>query len=170
MLFGGRAPGGVGEFGGGGTLNTLPNLAGVKNADAVKTYELFHCGIGLVFHTLALPSEVPGVITGELYVPGGCLYFSRAWYYWVVRGKVPLSKAREIYETGKDLSIRVAGHCANPHPDGWAQPQPKMLEFIFSEAPGVLTEERKADGSFRYIETYHIDTLEGLKHFVERVS
>lgn len=151
-------------------LTRFPNLAGVADADRTKVYEMTQCGIGIVFHTVPFPSEVPGAITGEVHTNGGTLLFTRAWYYWVVSGDVPLKIARRIYEDGKDLAIRAAGHCGNPPPDDWADPSPESLEFIFKDHPSIYDDKAKEEGRFRYVKSYHIDTLEGLKLFVEMMS
>jgi len=70
--------------------------------------------------------------------------FERAWRYWMVSGPVPLDKAKIMYadEEGKS-SVRVAGHCGCPPPEEWAH-----------------------DG---FVDSYHIDTWQGLKLFVDTV-
>lgn len=87
--------------------------------------------------------------------------FVRAWYYWVVRGPVPLPIARKLYEhsIGKK-DVRVAGHCDCPSPneeeDGrilWASPY-----------EGPYGEEGAA------VYTYHIDSQEGLDLFVKTLQ
>ena len=149
----------------------MQNLAGVQNADAIKLQEMTEAGIFPVYHNRKLENtEVPGHYTGEVYMNGDIATFRRAWYYWVVDCKVPLSLAREIYTEAKDLQIRVAGHCENPHPDEWALHKIEELEFHFRENSSLLSEVIRANGCFRYIETYHIDTIEGLKFFVDKIK
>lgn len=89
---------------------------------------------------------------GERYgEPGTCFKgklgeytFKRAWYYWMVSGPVPLDKAKIMYadEEGKK-SVRVAGHCGCPPPEDWAHKG--------------------------FVNSYHIDTWQGLKLFVDTV-
>ena len=74
--------------------------------------------------------------------------FTRAWYYWCVSGFVPLSIAEEIYENPNGVKdIRVAGHCACPPPSEW------------------LTHHKVC--GMDVVDSYHIDTQEGLNYFVK---
>jgi hypothetical protein len=85
--------------------------------------------------------EVPTNFAGEL----GNFKFWRAWHYWVVNGPVPMDIAIKMYEDPEgSKSVRVAGHCGCPHPKEW-------------DHAG-------------FIDTYHIDTLQGLQLFVNSIK
>jgi hypothetical protein len=78
--------------------------------------------------------------------------FDRRWYYWSVKGKVPLEVAQEMYANPigrKD--VRVAGHCGCP--------EPKIGEY-----------GTDWDNGRWVVSCYHIDSQEGLNLFVETVK
>jgi hypothetical protein len=83
-----------------------------------------------------------------VYGQAGNLQFERYWRYWVARGPVPLSVARELYADpiGKE-SVRADGHCGCPPPEEW-------VEWVDGE-PCVTA--------------YHIDTAEGLALFIGKM-
>ncbi len=115
------------------------NLAGDIACNEYVKLELDLAGIDIV--EKAERGEVPSSFSGKL----GDFEFSRAWYYWVVVGNVPLNLAKDMYhgsEEGKKY-VRVAGHCGCPAPEGWAH-------------GGVVN-------------CYHIDTWRGLKLFADTV-
>lgn len=119
----------------------MKNLAGDKNCDDTIKLELRRAGIPFVKdarHT----GEVPYSVTGCL----GKFTFVRAWYYWMVRGNLPLEVAKELHENpvGK-TDVRVVGHCGCPPPEEWAT---------------------KLDGEL-FVTSYHIDSEEGLALFAE---
>lgn len=149
------------------------NLAGVEKCDDRIREELEKAGIDI--YNLGEPgrSEVPYTLYGGL---GGkpldeegrgfmdrrgvavdsmksfvSFTFTRAWYYWQVSGYVPLDIAVEMYENpnGKK-DIRVAGHCACPHPADWKV-------------------KHKVCG-MNVVDHYHIDSQEGLNYFVETLK
>lgn len=151
----------------------MKNLAGVEDCDIYISEELEKAGIDIYNIKEPDRSEVPYTLYGGL---GGKLLdeegqgfmerhgvavdsmksfvsftFERAWYYWVVDGYVPLDIAVEMYENpnGKK-DIRVAGHCACPHPAEW-------------------TVKHKVCG-MDVVGGYHIDTQEGLNYFVETLK
>ncbi|BCG50258.1 hypothetical protein [Ralstonia phage RP13] len=168
----------------------MRNLAGHKECDMFIIDELTNCGISLVKIEPGR-SEVPYSVIGELDFNGNKFTFKRAWYYWMVSGRVPLTVAQELYKTpvGKN-SIRVAGHCGCPAPVApwitWrtsednqvipvyqeAQfkdfverkhiPQEVMDKYVFSDTPEKIATP--------YIESYHIDTELGLYIFVEAIK
>ena len=88
-------------------------------------------------------SEVPYHIIGNL--GDGKFIFKRAWYYWMVRGNVPLKIAKKLYEDpiGR-RDVRVAGHCGCPPPKGWT----------------------KTINGKKCVTSYHIDSQAGLNLFV----
>jgi hypothetical protein len=94
----------------------MKNLAGDKDADKFILDELKRVRIPVI-DAPPHKGEVPYTKMGKL----GDFEFTRAWYYWVVEGRVPLHVAQDLYEdpVGK-TDIRVAGHCACPPPEEWA--------------------------------------------------
>lgn len=106
--------------------------------------------------------------------------FVRAWYYWVVRGNMPLEHAQYLYDNYKDLDIRVAGHCGNPPPSEWARNKDadrlykpyinkwKNKEITIEEMKNICKEIDKQGE--QVIEIYHIDTQLGLCKFAEVVK
>lgn len=125
----------------------------------------------------------------------GEFHFTRSWRYWVVTGKVPLVVAQELYSTelGKK-DVRVAGHCGCPAPeDPWIEyysdkgrpihtlkEKAEMEKFVNQEdssfrivAQRFLRDNDFADdranipGVKMYVESYHIDSQEGLNYLVE---
>jgi len=141
----------------------MKNLAGNMDCDAIIRAELTEAGIDVVIHERRLENEVPARLTGEL--GGGEFVFTRGWYYWVVHGKVSLRTAREMYAHEDRRDVRVDGHCMSPHPDDWAKPTLKELRRMCDD------EAKDPDGLYemlkdcRFVETYHIDSQEGLNFF-----
>ena len=144
--------------------------------------ELTHAGIIPVYPVTVKYSEVKTSVVGVL----GCWYdpeevkvnssqfrvlqemdfltmakkffrytFSRAWTYWVCSGPVPLTIAKELYSTevGKNF-VRVKGDCTCPPPE-----DPRLEPY---DGP------YGTEGSAVYL--YHIDTVEGLKLFVDKLK
>lgn len=75
--------------------------------------------------------------------------FTRAWTYWVVTGPVPIDVAWEMYNDPRGAKdVRVAGHCGCPEP---AEP------WIRKREAGDV------------VDSYHIDTQDGLNLFAEKV-
>jgi hypothetical protein len=74
--------------------------------------------------------------------------FHRCWYYWSVRGYVPLKAAEEIYENpyGRH-SVRAGGDCGATHPR-----EQVMCHYVCG---------------MEVVPAYHIDDQEGLNLFVE---
>jgi len=88
--------------------------------------------------------------TEELLSKWASFTFHRGWRYWIVKGCVQLPVAEKLYELDKDKVIRVAGHAGAPEPKEWVN--------------GV-----KVCG-YDVVETYHIDTQEGLNLFVKTLQ
>lgn len=93
----------------------MKNLAGVETADRDLRRELTRCGIEVVEHGARLKHpEMRVSVTGQL----GAFTFERAWYYWIVRGPMPLDVAKRLYAHPVGATdIRVAGHCGCPPPE-----------------------------------------------------
>lgn len=123
------------------------NLAGCVNCDKFINSELAGAGIAVEHITEAHCSEVPYTLTGKL----GKYTFRRAWYYWVVRGDVPLAVAQELYanEIGKK-DVRVVGHCGRPPPEDWLGGY--HIQHDWPERPNSIP-------------FYHIDSQAGLELF-----
>lgn len=94
------------------------NLAGRPESDRQVALELDECGVPIHVDRDAV-GEVPTILYGRLpAVSRPHFVFRRAWYYWVVRGEVPLSVAKELYaDPVGQKDVRVAGHCACPPPE-----------------------------------------------------
>jgi len=118
----------------------LPNLAGNEEADLYVEAELRMANITKI---LQEPNrEVPTKFAGTL----GKFKFRRAWRYWMVEGPVPLDIAINMYNDPEgNKYVRVAGHCGCPHPKEWASSQ-------------------------NTVESYHIDTLQGLQLFTRSME
>jgi hypothetical protein len=123
----------------GAPYNGLKNLAGFEFCDLYIETELKLAGV-TINHAEQTRSEVPYTIFGTLNALGTVFTFHRAWYYWVVHGNVPLKIAQELYADEEGKkNVRVMGDCGCPAP----------VNPIIS--------------------TYHIDSLKGLKLFVEKL-
>lgn len=150
------------------------NLAGNEECDKYIIEELKKAHISLNKVEI-VNKEVAYTIKGQL----NDFEFRRAWYYWVVSGKMPLEYAKYLYENFKDLNIRVAGHCGNPPPEEWCEPenyQDKIKSYCEKWRNKELSEDElnktcneiKQQGP-QFVMWYHIDTQEGLNKFAEVV-
>lgn len=131
----------------------MRNLAGVKDCDDFIFLELKKAGLEPI-PTTKNNGEVAFGFCGEV----GGFKLTRAWTYWVASSEendgLPLDMASELheaeykgedgYETYGDC-VRVVGHCGCPHPKEWINKSGK-------------------------IDSYHIDTQEGLNKFVQIAS
>lgn len=151
----------------------MKNLAGAKDCDVTIREELDKAGIMPL--TLREPgrSEVPYTVFGclgarplseesqryfdrtgttpEFAKTMGSFVFTRAWYYWCVSGYVPLAIAQQIYANPNGVKdIRVAGHCACPPPSEW---------IVRHKVCGMDV-----------VDSYHIDSQEGLNYFVQTIK
>jgi len=113
------------------------NLAGHKNPDPIVEEELFIAGVEIVRADEPQKGEVATRISGRL----GAITFSRAWYYWIVNGDVPIEIARKIYaqEPYGVRDVRVSGHCGCPPPeDPWVE-----YRDVSGKQIAVLTESNR---------------------------
>lgn len=105
--------------------------------------------------------------------------FQRAWYYWVVKGNMPLNFAEQLYEKYKGLNIRVAGHCGNPAPEEWAcnkdydkLSKPYVDKFLNDEISmeelNKISKDLWKQGE-QVINMYHVDTQLGLCKLAEMI-
>lgn len=105
-------------------------------------------------------------------------------YYWIIKGKMPLVYADELYEFRDSLDIRVSGgansnkpieHCTSDKYEDYKDEQSKQFELIgITEFCNRIENKHKEllndnIDSF-YVETYHIDKLEGLKKVVDIIK
>ena len=147
----------------------MKNLAGDQNCDLLIRQELEKAGLIVLSRGDPGRSEVPFTLYGAA---GGksldeetvgymerhgiddeyadrffSFIFTRAWYYWVVNGFVPLDVAMEIYENPNGrYDVRAAGHCG-------------------AVSPVDVKDQRRICG-MNVVSNYHIDTQEGLNFFV----
>lgn len=161
----------------------MRNLAGSKDSDIWCSAELTAAGIPIEIVEKQY-GEPQTRVKGRL----GGVEFSRAWYYWIANGRVPLDVAQRLHAdpVGRK-DVRVAGHCGCPPPEEWARyydgdervcvdPDGKEeADFDACIASGVLTDEDKprfaksADGLMAHVESYHIDSAEGLRLFADAI-
>jgi hypothetical protein len=118
----------------------MKNLAGDKDCDAEIITELGAAGIFLK-QIERENREVPASVIGSF----GCWEFRRAWYYWIAtapygRG-IPTHVARILNGIWEDV-IRIGGF-----------------------AGGVSVDEPSFISAANTIDTYHIDSQEGLNAF-----
>jgi hypothetical protein len=167
----------------------VKNLAGrpTEEIDRETRRELGRCGITVVEGNPLDHPEVKTQIRGTL----GDLRFTRCWYYWSVKGRVPLEVAKQLYAdpVGHE-DIRVDGHCGCPPPQepwiSYFDPEGKMLiaestrhnwEATFGEKlEQVLKESNKrfsADPRHEgkaFVTCYHIDSELGLYIFAQAMK
>ena len=125
----------------------MKNLAGRKDCDKFIKQELTEAGIEIVLLPEPTSREVPFSISGRL----RNFTFERAWYYWVVKGDVPLHIAKELYADPVGCKdVRVCGHCGCPPPEDW-------LGGFYKKWHDEHTPDT--------IPSYHIDSQEGLNLF-----
>lgn len=148
----------------------MKNLAGVETCDEYIRVELEKAGLTILNKREPKNSEVPYVLYG---VAGGkpldddtlgvmerhgleegtakafySFVFTRAWYYWIVSGFVPLDIADKIYQNPNGrYDVRAGGHCGAVN-------------------PCEVKHQAKICG-MNVVDHYHIDTQEGLNFFVE---
>ena len=160
------------------------NLAESPDSDEHIIEELTLAGVNIVRLEKRTEGEVATTVKGQL----GEFIFSRAWYYWVVSGLIPLSVAQEMYAHPRGVKdIRVNGHCGCPPPEKWV---------VFCDDEGVLLAPKAqlnehqpgsklhklltADESTRWVEDptkgiafinlYHIDSQSGFNFFVDTLK
>jgi len=174
----------------------MKNLAGSKDAPTMVLGELTLAGIPSIEEEAK--GEVPCKHRGEIIIDGIEIFtFRRAWYYWVVNGRIPLHVACELYEDpiGRE-SVRVSGHCGCPPPEKWVEwlfPTPSEVQ-VWSEkakqqcldamrskddwfaksikegmAKSVYSDDPASMGAYPYITLYHVDNQEGLNLLVKAI-
>lgn len=164
----------------------MQNLAGNDQADEYIRRELERARIP-VQDTEPHSGEVPYTLIGQL----GDLAFTRAWYYWVVNGNVPLEVAQELFADPVGVTdIRVAGDCGCPPPEErikWLTDEGKQIypaeqqaewdriakahEFMQAEKDTIIfTDDPVAHGAKPFVTTYHVDTEIGLRIFVDTLK
>lgn len=166
----------------------MKNLAGVADCDTFIRTELERARIEVVEGPRST-HEVAASLTGKL----GPFTFTRAWYYWIARGPVPLEVARELYAdpVGK-TDVRSGGDCACRPPETWAtyfdadgwelcsDPDGRQArEWADMQQKGFIPslEERRirfvpdapAVAARAVVETYHIDSEVGLRLFADTI-
>jgi hypothetical protein len=124
------------------------NLAGNEFCDLYIKVELNLAGITINQQPQG-NSEVPYTIYGTVNAFDEQFVFKRAWYYWTVKGNVPLKVAKELYDDPEgQQTVRVVSHCGCPSPEQW-------VSFV-DDKP--------------VISSYHIDSLQGLILFVKKIK
>lgn len=165
----------------------MRNLAGVEDCDRYIRDELERAQIEIVEGDRCR-GEVAATLTGKL----GPFAFTRAWYYWVVNGPLPIEAARKLYAhpEGK-RTVRVAGHCGCPPPEApwveWRAPDGRVVakaaeraEFERMAKPGrwtmekidaeyIFSDDPESVGARGFVESYHIDDQAGLLLFADTV-
>ena len=167
----------------------MQNLARDERASEIVKKELYRLGINRV-ETNPI-SEVPSIYTGEL----RGFTFERAWYYYIVKGKLPLESAKKLYQhpIGKE-DIRVCGHCGCPPPeDPWVEyyddngtkvysikNKEEFEQFSNSEVESlakrfkelldtsIFAEDRSKYNAF--VESYHVDSEAGMLLLVQEIE
>lgn len=162
----------------------MQNLAGNPRCDEVIRRELSVARIDIV----TVPkgnSEVPFTLTGKL----GDFTFYRAWYYWVVKGPMPLKYALELYaDPAGRHDVRVAGHCACPPPEApwitWRDADGNEVLHMKEKAgiddfiqKGYIKPEQMKGRRFDehpenfhgFVDSYHIDSEVGLRLFADMI-
>lgn len=114
-------------------------------------------------------------------------------YYWIVKGKIPLALAKELYELDVKKEIRVAGNCAAPKPEApWVNyycPKTKKQLIDIKELEKEISSANKLSDTFKnsvlkflstflpveditigngFIENYHIDSEEAMNAFLKK--
>lgn len=154
--------------------NRMKNLAGVETCDELILEELLEAGIQCMKiqrkdgeRIPEVPYTIIGILGGhEQFNADDCqdlnktgwweshliqsvsFTFTRAWYYWVVTGYVPLSVAEELYEDSVGAkAVRSGGDCACRPPKTWLTRHPIV--------------------GMKVVNLYHIDSQEGLNLFTK---
>lgn len=164
----------------------MKNLAGNPDCDGFIKEELRLANIPIIEAQDSNGHEVNAKVTGKL----GQFIFTRYWYYWVVKGRMPLDIAKILYEDpiGKE-AVRVAGNCGCPPPeegaiyydDDWNRlisdpdnKQQTQCEALKARFPDIMEKIRfvynaKDIARKVFVECYHIDTQEGLNLFTKMI-
>ena len=165
----------------------MKNLAGHPQATEICVEELRRCGINVCESEKPI-GEPQSMVYGQL----GKYKFTRAWYYWIVEGDVPLTVAYDLYNNYVgQTDIRVCGNCTCPKPDEYivwklndgtpvlSTEEKENLEYYVKHTKMVgevakemlkqnkFSDDPKSIGAKPYIESYHIDSGLGLYIFVQ---
>lgn len=108
---------------------------------------------------------------------GFCLYFSGT-YYFVISGRFPAKIADEISKRAIELNIRIDGGC-----EDWTvesritHDRLKCLKYDWSNVEECTANYKRIredviinDYENCYVETYHIDTVDGLKYVLDVIK
>lgn len=133
----------------------------------------------------------PSLVTGDRYgsdadeynLNGLTINFSGT-YYAVVSGRIPLEVANIIYQKypGNPYRIRVDGGCVDYNPNdaaiddeyevetnGYIAEKTEM-EYLFKKFAIAREKLNKRENNNKYLNTYHIDTKEGLLIFITEMQ
>ena len=166
-------------------MRNLKNLAGVKTCDEdiLEELKLARIPVEHVAEWKKYTGEVPYTKIGRL----GGFEFRRAWTYWMVKCRVPMNVAREIYADPVCASdVRAGGHCGCVPPDtvcntydqvnglhvikqaeyDRCKNEPLYAELI-KEFIGDEDATKAGHDTMSYVTCYHIDSLLGLQVFVD---
>lgn len=114
-------------------------------------------------------------------------------YYWIIRGKIPLALAKELYELDVKKEIRVAGDCTAPKPElPWITyycPKTKKQLISIKKLEEGINLANKSSDTFKnsvlkylstflpveditigegFVENYHIDSEEAMNIFLKK--
>jgi len=158
-----------------------------KFCEEIVERELNRARIDVV-HWEKSKGEVSCSITGKL----GNFTFERACSEWIVKGRVPLAVAQELYAdpVGK-TDVRVRGQYDSP-PKAWVEwiakdgrevfPEKEEKKFKGFIKKGILrlseseknkyifSDDPKSVGAEAFITVYHIDTEVGLRLFADTLK
>lgn len=165
------------------------NLAGRKECDKYIRDELTRARIEIVEHERVLEnSEVPARLTGKL----GKFTFTRAWYYWIVDGDVPIEVARILWQDPEGrATVRAFGYAGGSDPDDrvqWFDAEGNILSVDPTgeeerENAKLVARHPNIDMSdIRYVRSlddvpdrrgvvgcYHVDDQAGLRLFADTI-
>ena len=155
------------------------NLAGREYADRVIRTELNRASIPIV--EMLPDGEVPSTIGGRL----DGFTFQRGWRYWRVKGLMPYALAKYIHNR-RGCEVRTAGFAGGVHPCNFSEwwthdgieivskadeaddkafreehPQITLPQMVFSDEPWTIGR--------RYVKSYHVDTIEGLRFLAKMI-
>lgn len=155
------------------------NLAGRAYADTVIRSELNRASIPIV--GCDNDGEVPSTIGGRL----DDFVFVRGWRYWRVKGLMPYAMACYIHRR-RGGEVRTAGYAGGVHPQGFSDcrvslDKVEMIRFLIggpdldavsSEPwefePVIFTDSPWLSGR-RFVTSYHVDTIEGLRFLAKMI-
>lgn len=171
---------------GGRVSGRMQNLAGHPEASALARAELVMHGVNVV--EVEPKGEVGSRYDGEL----NGFTFRRAWYYWIVKGPMPLEQAKALYADPLGArDVRVAGHCGCPPPEEWAEwrdgqgreiavdpdgsEQAKFENFVEryprhrADAPRWVRDLSEVPDARAFVTSYHVDSDAGLRLLTDTI-